>query len=310
MAVDVQALKTAPPDDNRAEQLIELCRSRLGGEWNLLSSSVKLSKAIFEAEYNGRLVIGKVSGSKRAQTAFASVTKLRKAGLQPPSEFTVPEPIAWFEDRKLLVLEKAPGDSVIDVLERGDDATEHVRRAADLLLRMHSSKADVAPDPFDVEAARKRATELAGAVSNPHLAPTASAAIDVLAERPDHLVLSHGDYHPMNIYVAPGRVTAIDMDTVALRPPEADVAYFIAQTANFGLMMFDRLDYTRELRKLFVARFNALDKRRMSAYIAAAFLQSLHYDACILKVENKKADLMVEAARSVLGTGSLDAAEA
>ena len=311
MAVDVQALKAAPPDDTRAEELLEVCRSRIGGEWKLLSSSVKLSKAIFEAEHNGRLVIGKVSGSKRAQTAFGSLTILREAGLRPPSEFTVPEPIAWFEDHKLLVLEKAPGESVVDVLQRGGEATEYVRRAADLLICMQSlSSENVAVNEFKVEAARKRAAELANAIDDARIVPMANAAIDVLAEKPARVVLSHGDYHPMNIYVAPGRVTAIDLDTVARREPEADVAYFVAQTANFGLLMFDRLAFTLELRDTFLTRFAALDNRRLAAHIAWALLQSLHYDTCILKIKNTKAGVMLRAAESVLATGVLDPAEA
>jgi aminoglycoside phosphotransferase len=310
MGVDVGALKAAPPDDRRAEELIAECRSRVGGEWKLLSSSVKLSKSIFEAEYNGRRVIGKVSGSKRAQTAFGSLTKLRDAGMRPPREFTVPEPIVWIEDRKLLVLEKAPGESLLDVLKQGTSASGHARHAAELLLFLHSLAVHAPRDAFNVAAAQQRATELKSALDDGRVAPTAEEAIAILGSEPARVVLSHGDYHPMNVYVAPGRVTAIDLDTVALRDQEADVGYFVAQAANFGLLISDSLNCTREMRETFLAMFPALDKRRLSAHIAWALLQSLHYDTCILKIKNDKAGLMTQAARSVLNTGNLDAAEA
>ena len=38
----------------------------------------------------------------------------------------------------------------------------------------------------------------------------------------------------MNVFVSRERVTAIDLDTLALREREMDIAYFLAQTAIFG----------------------------------------------------------------------------
>ncbi|HYP06558.1 MAG TPA: phosphotransferase [Bryobacteraceae bacterium] len=310
MAVDIQALKTPPPDDTRAEELIAECRSRLGGKWRLLSASVKLSKAIFEAEYDGRRVIGKVSGSKRAQTAFGSLQVLRDAGLRPPSEFVVPEPIAWFDDLKLLVLEKAPGVAVTSSLQDGMDTEAYVRRAAEWLQCLQALELSLPEDHFNAEAAEKRATELINAVGGGIVEETARGVIDILRVTPSTLVPSHGDFHPMNVFVSPQRVTVIDLDTVALREPEADVGYFLAQTANFGLLIFDTLDVTRELRALFLGAFPDLDRKRLCAHVAGALLQSLHYDACILKIKNDKAGLMVRAASEVLNTGSLHLAGA
>lgn len=308
MAVDIQALKAPPPEDKRAEELLALCRSQLSGDWRLVSASVKLSKAIFEADYEGRRVIGKVSGSRRAQTAFGSLNALWSAGMRPPSEFTVPEPIAWFEDRKLLVLEKAPGESIMDCLERGRDAEVYVRQAAKWLECLQNLGLSLREEHFNVEAAETRAAELVAAIDDPRIGPAAESVIERLKERSLAVVPSHGDFHPMNIYVAPDRITAIDLDTVALREKEADIGYFVAQLANFGLLMFDSLAETRRLREVFLNSFSGVDERRLYAHIAGAMLQSLHYDACILKIKNNKAGLMVEAARKVLDTGSLDPA--
>jgi aminoglycoside phosphotransferase (APT) family kinase protein len=309
MAVNAEELKATPPDDERAFQLLNECRSRLGGEWRLLSSSQKLRKTLVEAEYNGRPVIGKASRSKRSRTAFGSITALWDAGMRPPSMFTVPEPIAWFDDLMFLVVEKAPGESVLDAMQQGNGVEDSVRSAGLWLAAMHALKVDVKPDRFDVAAAQRRAAELASALDNPTIVRIAGAAIRMLGTEPASVVPSHGDYHPMNIFVAPGRVTAIDLDTVGLRDADADVGYFLAQTANFGLQMFDSFDATREIREAFLGCCPQADMRRVSAHMAWTLLQSLHYDACILKIKNERADLMVQAAVSVLRTGSLDPAE-
>jgi hypothetical protein len=210
----------------------------------------------------------------------------------------------------LLVLEKAPGISVLEAMQHEAGAAEHVRRAATWLTVLHDLPVEAKQDRFDSAAAETRASELLECVDDPRIERTASDAIRILAAEPLSLVPSHGDYHPMNIYVAPHRVTAIDLDTLAARDPEADIGYFLAQTANFGLMMFDRIDATQDLRQSFVSCFPGMDNRRVSAHIAWTLLQSLHYDACILKIHNQKADLMVQAAQAAMRTGSLDLADA
>jgi Ser/Thr protein kinase RdoA (MazF antagonist) len=206
-------------------------------------------------------------------------------------------------------VEKAPGESVLDAMQQGNGVEDSVRSAGLWLAAMHALKVDVKPDRFDVAAAQRRAAELASALDDPTIIRIAGAAIRMLGTEPASVVPSHGDYHPMNIFVAPGRVTAIDLDTVGLRDADADVGYFLAQTANFGLQMFDSFDATRDLREAFLGSCPQADMRRVSAHMAWTLLQSLHYDACILKIKNERADLMVQAAVSVLRTGSLDPAE-
>ena len=51
---------------------------------------------------------------------------------------------------------------------------------------------------------------------------------------PAELVITHGEPHPANIMTAGGRLALIDWDTVALAPPERDVA-LIATSSNQGV---------------------------------------------------------------------------
>jgi spectinomycin phosphotransferase len=66
---------------------------------------------------------------------------------------------------------------------------------------------------------------------------------DRIAEstRPDRaeLVITHGEPHPANIMSADGRLVLIDWDTVALAPPERDIA-LIATSLNEGVDRYQR----------------------------------------------------------------------
>jgi aminoglycoside phosphotransferase len=300
MAVDIETFEPKPADDARALELIAECRSRLGGEWALISASTKLTKTIFEADFSGRRVIGKASTSKKSKAAYEHMRELFSAGMKSPSEFTVPEPIAWFEDLGLLVLEKAPGASVLESMQHRESAIKPALRAAEWLHALNASHAHLEERLFDADAANRQAVELAECIEDARILEIASGATGVLKTRPNVIVATHGDYHPMNVYVAPQRVTAIDLDTTALRDPETDIGYFLAQTANFGLQMFDSFEATRELRDRFRSCFPQADERRVVAHIAWALLRSLHYDVCILKIDNKHAGRMIDTARAVL----------
>jgi hypothetical protein len=271
MGVDIQTFQPRPTDDAQALELVSECRSRLGGEWTLVSASIKLTKSIFEADYNGLRVIGKASTSKRSKAAYEHLQQLYPAGMKPPSKFTVPKPIAWFDDLGLLVLEKAPGASILEILQEPPSAIEPAIRAAQWLHTLNGLRIDAHEALFDVAVAERRSQELAERISDQNFSEITSAVISTLRTRPSTMVPTHGDYHPMNLYVAPERVTAIDLDTFALRDPESDIGYFLAQTANFGLRMFDSFDSTQLVRERFRASFPKADERRVSAHFAWAF---------------------------------------
>ena len=76
MAVNVFAWDAAsgedPHDPQAVKDLVSIARQRLKGEWRVVRSVAKMRKTLFEAEWDGRAVIGKVSGSARADRSQAS----------------------------------------------------------------------------------------------------------------------------------------------------------------------------------------------------------------------------------------------
>jgi Ser/Thr protein kinase RdoA (MazF antagonist) len=114
------------------------------------------------------------------------------------------------------------------------------------------------------------------------------ASCEAAFERCEPAVPSHGDFHPMNIFVGEDdSVTAIDVDTFAHRHASFDVAYFAAQTAIMGHHVFESFEATRALRERFLEAAPRADAECLHLWTAFALLRSLHYDLCILKLENK-----------------------
>lgn len=286
--------------------MLDFAREQLGGEWTEISSRTKLRKILFEAEFNGRRVIGKVSGSARARTAFDSLTILWTAGLCPPARHTVVEPIAWFPERNLLIQEKAPGMSVLDAMQRQQNESAAVKNAAEWLKALWELDVDAKAEGFASQDAEDRASALAEATGDRRAQTIGRLAIETLGQGAGKPVGSHGDFHPMNLYVAEERVTAIDVDTFAKREKEADAAYFLAQSANLGLHMFGSFRETAVLRESFLRECGPLNLERVAAFMAWTLVKSLHYDVCILKVANPTVAPVLDAAERLLRTGAVD----
>jgi hypothetical protein len=310
MAVNLHASDPAFAGAKRVgedvEMLLQAAREQLGGEWRIVSSRMKLQKTLFEAEFDGRRVIGKVSKSRRARSTFGSLQKLWHAGMRPPSRYTVTEPLAWVDERSLLLQERAPGFSMLDSMQRREDVVEHARDAAAWLRCLWTMDVEAPTVSFERDDVARRAAELSRTLEEPLIEDMAKRVCDVLAVSPSTRVPSHGDFHPMNVFVAPERVTAIDLDTFAMREREVDVAYFLAQLANFGLHVHGSLAGTRSTRRAFLEACGPVNEERMAAHMAWTLLGSLHYDACILKVRSEKLPVMIDAAGELLDRGSLD----
>ena len=289
-----------------AAALLEAAREQLGGEWKMVSSHMKMRKTLFEADFEGRRVIGKVSKSRHARSAFGSMQTLWQAGMRPPSRYTVTEPLAWVEDHNLLLQERAPGLSILDAMQGHEDLVAHARDAAAWLQCLWIMKVDAPTVSFASEDVARRAAELSASIAEPRIEQMATQVCEVLTVLPTEHVPSHGDFHPMNVFVSPDRITAIDLDTFACREREVDVAYFLAQLANFGLQVHGSFAGTRPAREAFLEACRPVDPERVTAYMAWTLLGSLHYDACILKIRSEKLPTMIDAAARLLDRGTLD----
>jgi aminoglycoside phosphotransferase (APT) family kinase protein len=183
--------------------------------------------------------------------------------------------------------EKAPGTQLLEKMRSRVASVDDGSHAADWIATLQSlvEAPEPAPAGFNIERCRRElpAALPEHAVRIEALLEQVSTTLETTAE----LVPSHGDFHPMNVYVAPDRMTVIDLDTFAAREPAADVGYFIAQSAIMGYLVSDSFETTAALRRAFLDRYKAVsrhacDYERLAVYMAFAFIRSLHYDFCIL----------------------------
>ena len=243
--------------------------------------------------------IVKLHGRDRTYGSYQAMSRLWEAGFRPPSPYTVVRSVAYIADAGLLVQEKAPGRLLLDIILGGDEATQALAGAAGWLTALHTSTVETHPRQARLGAMVTRfSTELA------QLLPKRASGIRRLAERalekldsPDQspLVPCHGDFHPKNVFITDaGRVTAIDFDTFGLQEAAADVAYFLAQTAIMGYFRRGSFTITSQAREYFLQAYenaaSPLPRPRLALYLGMAFLQSLHYELCVLK--NDKAAII------------------
>jgi hypothetical protein len=306
-----------------AEELAAWARQqlKLGSDrpWTLISARHRLGKLFFEVEEkNGtgsRRLVAKVSKTDRRKGTFDILSRLWKAGLRPPSPYTTVEPVAYLPERKLLLQERAPGRPLLElVLAQPEAQADAAAKAARWLIALQNldiQAAESADLACDID---KCCLELGGALAARagqirRLNEQVSAGLERAGR---DLLPSHGDFHPLNIYLADtGRVTGIDLDTFGLRRPVADVAYFLAQAALMGYMQKRSFAATATVRDVFLKTYEAEASRHLprdvlGALMAGAFVRSLHYDVCILKTDRRFDEQWLTAAeRCVAGDFAL-----
>jgi hypothetical protein len=259
----------------------------------------KMRKMFFEVEVRGkagvRQYIGKIYRSDRGRGHFQALQSLRSAGFCPPSSLTVVHPVVYLDAHCLLLQEKAPGRPLADILSEGDTIAEKALSQAGLWLATLHGKV-VASDTRIKRIAANVARyggELAAVL------PAEAARLERLMSRallallqPDlKLVPSHGDFHSKNVYVTDdSRVTLIDLDTFGGLEPAADVAYFLAQSAIIGYHRHGSFAVSRQHRDWFLCCYLSaappVPHDRLAVHMGITFLQSLHYELCVLHTEN------------------------
>ncbi len=232
----------------------------------------------------------------RGQANFDALSLLWRAGFRIPSPFTVVRPIAFIADRALLVQEKAPGRLLTEILFPNPELSTHALACtAAWLGALHAANVDAEPRIGTVrEAVARWGRELAAALplQAQRIERLMTCALSRLEDSQlSSLLPSHGDFHPMNIFIADnGRVTAVDLEDFGRQEPAADVGYFLAQTAVFGYFRLGDFAATERARHSFLRRYlevgPPLRRERLALYMGLGLLQALHYQIWVLNKDN------------------------
>ena len=266
------------------------------GHWRLISARKKLGRTLLEIEEETpsgpRRLIGKLGRQERAETLYNTLVRLRESGFRPPALLTVPEPIAYIPDRGFVLQEKVPGRQAGDLILQGSQPGRSAAAdSAIWLAALHSCHLSPAYGSNDSQAVAQWIAELQTELQPQALriGKLGEAILHELDKVIERKVPCHGDYHPMNIFIAGRqRITGIDMDKFARREAESDIGWFLMQTAAHGFFSTGTFDSTADARRTFtttyeVASGQSIHERRTALYIAMAFLKNLRFELVLLK---------------------------
>jgi hypothetical protein len=151
-------------------------------------------------------------------------------GFGPKSPYRVPEPIGYVDEHGLLLLRPAPGGHFTGEGNR-EGLEDGVRQAARWLVALHGSRLRLGPREDVAQVARLARRAAKAGASRPDLQQLFDAALGELESRaaaqPGPQVQTHGRYHAGHVFVAPGCVTAFDLDRAAVANPAKDVGEFL-----------------------------------------------------------------------------------
>lgn len=245
----------------------------------------------------------KLYGRAGGGEALRGLRAVWEAGFAPPSVFRVPRPYGYSSEYNALLQERVSGTSWAATLReaRGEEPFESSSaRAAEWLLRLQGSRVSFGEvgGPTVVDRVEGQVRELVREVSRHderragRLERAAGRLRRVLRQEAP-LVPSHGDYHPENILLDAAATSVIDLDDLGHREAAYDVGYAIGQLLIMSRFRMGGLGPGAVAALAFWRRYEDGGEAtwpRVTAQAARTFLQSLHYELCVL--HNGRLDLL------------------
>lgn len=203
-----------------------------------------------------RQVFLKTFKRARTQQEIETLDKL-KADLENRSDgtITLPATIDNLPDERLHIIAAVPQPS-----KRLRANAEDLTAAANVLTTLHASKLDVTnrhKAESEFELACRRVSELQ-LLSLPYerlvdLLGGIAQAIEAVDDKYETLI--HGAYHTAQVLRARDRLWILDLDTLSLGHPEADLAKFIARLLYKGLSAGQDFQTAKESSMLFLEKY-------------------------------------------------------
>jgi hypothetical protein len=273
-------------------------KRRLGSR-QVVAYTLVLSGASNGASCSIEVVAKRYADGAEGERAFRAMQGLWGGGFGAGSRLNIPRPLCYLPGPKLLIQDMARGMLLPECLGRSDPAAlVPFRMAAWWLDKLHRSPASAVPvasDEEDASAVTHFADQLAGRY--PHLARrvadvAASIRGRLSARKTTPLAVTHGDFHPENIFVTGATTTVIDFDRCARSDPARDLAYFVADVRDLGHRARGSPDAANEQLGAFLNAYWAASQPgererlgpRICAYVGQRVLERMYYVVGVLGV--------------------------
>lgn len=203
-------------------------------------------RCVFEIRWRGasgaQSCIGKVYGADRADV-YRAMEAIRAAGFGSDAEFSIPDPVAYVPEYRLLLQERVAGRPATDRF-LSSDHDERVRmsdRCGAWLARFHTvaprsgPTLDLAWYQISIEKWARRIASVGGALADKAAALHQRLALAGSSVRDIGRCPCHGSFTHHQVITAPGRTVTIDWDDHAVADPAFDVARFVIGLRRLAL---------------------------------------------------------------------------
>jgi aminoglycoside phosphotransferase (APT) family kinase protein len=186
--------------------------------------------------------IGKVYAVDRADV-YHAMAAIRLAGFGPDAAFSIPEPVAYLPESRLLLQENVAGRSATDLF-LSDDVNDRLRmseRCAEWLARFHTVAPrsgptfDLGSYQLSIDHWSRRIAGVGGAFADTAGELRRQLEVAVSRLRDVGTCPSHGSLSHHQVIVANGRTVTFDWDHHAVADPAFDVARFVVYLRRLAL---------------------------------------------------------------------------
>jgi len=258
-----------------------------------------------------RRVIGKLYAKDHGAKVYRILQDFRGHGFAS-GRFLVPQPLAYDERWKLLLLTWAEGELLRSLLLGGSDVSRRIEEAAGWLLQLHQCGVTTGPRLTfrchlqTLAQQKQRLTEVY---------PESDGFLEDLLRRIEERGVAlggwtfgptHRDFSPDHLVFDGGQVTALDFDEFCQYDPMFDVAHFMAHLRLLGLRYFGAMSRFEDLAERFRAAYQAgargYSAARLHLYQAVGYFKLAHILAIVVKPPAWKeaVDAFLREARQVL----------
>ncbi|HLE64381.1 MAG TPA: phosphotransferase [Pyrinomonadaceae bacterium] len=166
--------------------------------------------------------------------------RLWQGGFCKPHDLNIPQPLGYWGRLHLRLREKASGKLLKDWINYADaDWTAPMRRVGAWLAKLHNSNIKV-ERKFNIE---NEVRLLEGWLADlmlcdfPWMAHEKDRVAELMEEfiartkemELDRVCITHGDFHPENIFVRGNAITVIDFEQSAIADPASDLGYLLGE---------------------------------------------------------------------------------